>query len=117
MNLKNDYVVIYKEIAEAVKAGQYKFIYEKAGHIYGSKVNVPTENDYCFTKANTVSEPKVEEPETKLDTPVSFVEEPAQVNEATVEVSVSDVPTKQRGRRAAPKVSTAEERPECEVIE
>lgn len=117
MNLKNDYVAVYKEIAEAVSAGQYKFIYEKAGHVYGSKVNVPTENDYCFTKTNTISEPKIEEIEAKQEVPVANVEEPAQANEVTVEVSVSDAPTKQRGRRAAIKVPTVEEQPECEVIE
>ena len=68
MNLQNDYRVVYEKVSGdkrafyASKTGlfadaeliteidldKYNLIYEKAGKLYGSETNVPTENDYYF---------------------------------------------------------------------
>lgn len=74
MELKNGYKVIYDKatngehifyasktgaFADAeeivkVAAGEYKLIYEKAGHVYGSKTGIPAEGDHCFEELNVV---------------------------------------------------------------
>ena len=97
MNLQNGYKVIYEKIADgertffadkmdgtaatqlgdAIKIGQYKLVYEKDGHIYGSESGVPSDADKYFNAFNEVfveaeeaqepvavnAEPEVNEPE------------------------------------------------------
>ena len=52
MKLQNVDAAIYTKAADAVASGKYKLVYEKAGHIYGSKSGVPSIGDYCFNKPN-----------------------------------------------------------------
>ena len=110
MNLQNGYKVIYDKAAGGehvfcasktgvfadaeeilrVAAGEYKLVYEKDGHFYGSKTGIPTEGDYCFIEFDKVFVANSEEPEvepvqeTGLPGTVEKAEEPDAGNEKTV---------------------------------
>jgi hypothetical protein len=82
MDLQNGDKVIYKVAAEAVAAGKYKLVYEKAGKFYGSLSGIPAETDNCIKAA-------IEEPALKAATEINIVAE------AAVENTIAQAPVEE----------------------
>jgi hypothetical protein len=89
MNMQNVDAAIYAKAADAVAAGKYKLIYEKAGYIYGSKTGVPSIKDFCFNKPakTTKAAPKPEAKKT-ADTKMPIIKKLLKMNEPTTDTLV-----------------------------
>lgn len=115
MELKNGYKVIYdtaangEHVFSASKTGifsdaeelgrfaegEYKLIYEKGGHIYGSETGIPADDDYCFEEFDAVLVVAEEDEPTNEPTGDAVVEEPEVGNdeETPAEGPTFDLPT------------------------